>query len=455
LGRFKERVHKLGPNAANVYDLKVNYNNRGKIQQRVEVLNGATTTFDYTYYPQGQLKEVKRNGQVVEAYQYDSRGNRTHAKVGANPELVATYDNQDRLQQLGSVTYLFDQDGYLTQRGQDTFQYSARGELLQATIGGQTVSYSYDWHNRRVARTDSGGTYQYLYGSPSDAFQVTAIRFPDGSLATYYYDEAGLLVGFERGGQRYYVATDQVGTPRLVSDATGQPLKVMEWDSWGNLVSDSNPALALPVGYAGGLADSLTGLTHFGMRDYEAASGRWTARDPLLFDAGQANLYAYVTNDPIDLRDPTGLFCIGGSAYGGLGGGAQVCLTDEGYSVCGELGVGTGGSVEISPDGDLANSRGGIVAEIKVKAGPIGAGAGIELKSNVDADGTLPKCGAPTLKFGSKLEGQVGDNLSVTLNHKGEVKFKKKIPDLPSLAKSGSVSVGGKVAVKLCGKGKW
>ncbi|HEX2911525.1 MAG TPA: RHS repeat-associated core domain-containing protein [Chloroflexia bacterium] len=455
LGRFQERVHKLGPNATNVYDLKVSYNNLGKIQQRVEIINSATTTFDYTYYPQGQLKEVRRNGVIVEAYQYDSRGNRTHSTVGANPEIVTSFDTQDRLEQRGSVTYQFNQDGFLIQRGQDTFQYSTKGELLQATVNGQTVTYNYDGLNRRVTRTDSSGTYQYLYGSPSDAYQVTAIRFPNGDLATYYYDEAGLLVGFERGGQLYYVATDQVGTPRLVSNSTGQPLKVMEWDSWGNLVSDSNPALELPIGYAGGLNDSLTGLTHFGLRDYEASSGRWTARDPLLFDGGQANLYAYVTGDPIELRDPTGLFCIGGSAYGGLGGGAQVCLTDEGYSVCGELGVGTGGSGEVSPDGDLASSRGGIVAEVKVKAGPIGAGAGVELKSNVDADGTLPKCGAPTLKFGTKIEGQVGDSLSISLNNKGEVKVKKKIPDLPSLAKSGTVSVGAKVAVKLCGKGKW
>src|SRR5438477_8463401 len=97
-------------------------------------------------------------------------------------------------------------------------------------------------------------------------------------------------------------------------------VKMLAYDAFGNVVADSNPAFDLPIGFAGGLADGATGLVRFGLRDYDPAAGRWAARDPILFAGGQTNLYAYVGNDPINFRDPSGLFCIEGSAYDGVGG---------------------------------------------------------------------------------------------------------------------------------------
>jgi len=45
----------------------------------------------------------------------------------------------------------------------------------------------------------------------------------------------------------------------------------------------------------------------FGARDYDPETGRWTSKDPILFDGGDTNLYGYVANDPINGFDPTGL----------------------------------------------------------------------------------------------------------------------------------------------------
>ncbi len=50
-----------------------------------------------------------------------------------------------------------------------------------------------------------------------------------------------------------------------------------------------------------------TGLVRFGYRDYDPEVGRWTAKDPISFAGGDANLYAYVGGDPVNWVDPWGL----------------------------------------------------------------------------------------------------------------------------------------------------
>ncbi len=54
--------------------------------------------------------------------------------------------------------------------------------------------------DKRPERDRTSGTTQYLYGSLSAPFQVTASRSPDNVLTTYYYDEFGALYpGFDSG----------------------------------------------------------------------------------------------------------------------------------------------------------------------------------------------------------------------------------------------------------------
>ena len=65
----------------------------------------------------------------------------------------------------------------------------------------------------------------------------------------------------------------------------------MVYDSFGNVLEDSNPGFRVPVGFAGGLFDPDTGLIRFGCRDYDPDTGRFTALDPLGYAAGD--------NDPL------------------------------------------------------------------------------------------------------------------------------------------------------------
>ena len=156
------------------------YDAAGRISQVVEQVGGVSHTYTYSYDTDGQLTLVNEDGATIEQYTYDANGNRTSKALGGGAAETATYDNRDRLQARGGTAYSFDASGFMTGRGSDTFTYSARGELLQATVGGATVTYSYDGLGRRVSRTDSGGTTQYLYGNPGNPFQVSAVRDPAG-----------------------------------------------------------------------------------------------------------------------------------------------------------------------------------------------------------------------------------------------------------------------------------
>jgi len=118
-----------------------------------------------------------------------------------------------------------------------------------------------------------------------------------------------------RGGTTYRIVSDHLGSVRLVVDAsTGAVVQRLDYDAWGVVTQDTNPGFQ-PFGFAGGLYDAETGLVRFGARDYDPEVGRWTTKDPIRFEGG-LNLYAYVSSDPINRIDPSGLLGPGAGIAG-------------------------------------------------------------------------------------------------------------------------------------------
>jgi RHS repeat-associated protein len=280
----------------------------GRIVSKTETVQGETHVFGYSYDTQGRLSDVTRDGAATSHYEYDANGNRTVA-----PDLTASpaYDNQDRLISYGSCTYSYKADGSLQTKtcldGTTSYDYDAFGNLRHVTVpNGTNIDYVIDGQNRRVGKKVNGVLVEgFLYRSQ---LQPAVWLNPDASIrATFVYSARGNVPEYMvKGGTTYRLFTDQVRSLRLVVDPTGNVAQRVDYDEFGNVLADSAPGFQ-PFGFAGGLRDLDTGLTRFGARDYDAVTGRWTAKDPIRFEGGQSNLYLYVVDNPINRADPTGL----------------------------------------------------------------------------------------------------------------------------------------------------
>jgi RHS repeat-associated protein len=121
----------------------------------------------------------------------------------------------------------------------------------------------------------------------------------------------------------------------VVNTVDGSIAQRMDYDEFGVVTLDTNPGFQ-PFGFAGGIYDQHTKLTRFGARDYDAETGRWTGKDPIRFLGGDANLYAYVLGDPVNLIDPPGF-----AGYVPLGDGysARIDMFNAGGAASHELHV--------------------------------------------------------------------------------------------------------------------
>ena len=294
---------------AEVFQTRFSHDNLGRITTKTETVEGTTSTFEYAYDLAGRLKEVTKNGTITATYAYDGNGNRMSAPGLSTAPL---YDEQDRLIQYGGSTHSYTANGELKTKASGalvtSYNYDVLGNLMQVTLpGGATIDYVVDGRNRRIGKKINGALVQgFLYQDrlkpivELDGANTVVSRFVYGT-------QINVPDYMIKGGETYRILTDHLGSPRLVVDVTtGTVAQRMDYDEFGNVTADTNPGFQ-PFGFAGGLYDRDTKLVRFGARDYDAETGRWVAKDPRLFEGGDANLYAYVANDPVNWIDPSGL----------------------------------------------------------------------------------------------------------------------------------------------------
>jgi RHS repeat-associated protein len=282
----------------------------GRVTERVETIAGTSTTYGYSYDLAGRLSDVKINGIQSAHYDYDSNGNRSARTTTASSQ-NGSYDGQDRLTSYGSTTYSYLPSGQLSSKtssaGTTTYDYDVFGNLRSVALpDGRALTYEIDAQQRRIGKR-LGGARQYGLLYQTQLAPVAMLDASNAVIATFVYATRHNVPDYMvKSGQRYRIVSDARGSVRLVvRSSDGTIVQRLDYDEFGVVLSDTNPGFQ-PFGFAGGLYDADSGLVRFGARDYDAVTGRWTAKDPILFGGGQSNLYVYVNSDPVNLSDPEG-----------------------------------------------------------------------------------------------------------------------------------------------------
>jgi RHS repeat-associated protein len=311
-GDLTQQATNINGNALFTYD--TTRNNLGKIITKTETIAGQSIQYEYNYDADGRLIEVIKNANTVETYQYNANGNRSDTTVNKDDQVISYQ----------GINYQYDDDGYLSSKqdtnGTTSYEYGIFGELKKVVLpNGTVIEYLHNANHQRIAKkVNSVITEKYLW---LDLTTLLAVYDKDDNLLMRFnYADNRMPLSMQKGGQQYYLHYDQVGTLKLVTNSAGNIVKQVDYDSYGNVLSDSDTNFKVPFGFAGGLYDQDTQLVRFGYRDYDAFSGRWTAKDPIGFAGGDGNLYGYVLGDPVNFVDPTGeiLPIIAGVLFGAL-----------------------------------------------------------------------------------------------------------------------------------------
>lgn len=173
-----------------------------------------------------------------------------------------------------------------------TYIYNALGQMVQKA-GGAAALLVYDEAGHLVGEYSATGT-----------LTQETIWLGDIPVATLRPNVANIDI--------FYVHTDQINTPRAISAAVGNGLR-WRWEGtvpFASVGPDGNPAglgtFTYNLRYPGQVAMSENGGNKQNwFRDYDSTGGRYLQSDPIGLTGG-INTYAYASNSPVSITDPTG-----------------------------------------------------------------------------------------------------------------------------------------------------
>lgn len=244
------------------------------------------------------------------SYRYDAVGNRTLATLGAASTNFSYASASNRLTQVAGVqtnVIAMDANGATISNGASQFSYDARGRVVSANTAVGQVSYTINALGQRVQKTTPSSSTVFHYDIGGRLIGESTA----GVVTEYIYLDDVPVAVLPDGTSAYYVQTDQLNTPRAVTDQNN--VLVWKWDGDAfeamppNEQPSSAPRFTFNPRFPGQYFDRETNLHYNYFRDYDPQTGRYIQSDPIGLGGG-INTYAYGLGNPISNTDPQGLF---------------------------------------------------------------------------------------------------------------------------------------------------
>ncbi|MCX7903060.1 MAG: RHS repeat-associated core domain-containing protein [Caloramator sp.] len=193
-------------------------------------------------------------------------------------------------------------DGY-------TFTWEEGRQLERIQGNGLNISYKYNDQGIRTEKTINGVTTKYyLLGDK-------VILETNGTDTIHYsYDTQDNLVSMNLNGVEYYYVRNGQGDIIALIDANGYEVATYTYDSWGKIISidgslKDTVGVKNPYRYRGYRYDEETKLYYLQSRYYNPEWGRFANADAIVGENGELlshNMFAYCSNDPVNMEDPDG-----------------------------------------------------------------------------------------------------------------------------------------------------
>ncbi|WP_428738569.1 RHS repeat-associated core domain-containing protein [Sulfurimonas sp.] len=226
----------------------------------------------------------------------------------------------NRLSTYKDNSYEYDTFGNMTlkQIGNHTvmkFDYDAEHQMQTSTIlkNGikQTYHYTYDPFGRRVGKWNDFGVTHFVW----DGNRLLS-EMRNAKSTTYVYEPYGFIPSaqIDQNDNVQYYHSDQLGTPRELTNQEGNITWEAQYQTWGNTLKVEykrsedkihDSVQQQPLRFQGQYYDHETGLHYNRFRYYDPDIGRFVSQDPIGLLGGN-NLYQYAPN-PISWIDPLGL----------------------------------------------------------------------------------------------------------------------------------------------------